>query len=121
MQMMNIVLVGFMGSGKSASAKLLGEYLNREVLSTDEIIEAREGSSVFTIFEKKGEAYFRRLEHNIVKEISAKEGFVVDCGGGVVLNPVVCATTLLRLQLRNALERAPEERVRQLGVLRAHP
>ena len=83
----NIVLIGFMGSGKSMVARALGERLKREIVSTDGLIEAREGQSIAWIFEKKGEAYFRALEHAVIKEVSIRRGIIIDCGGGSLLVP----------------------------------
>ncbi len=82
----NIVLIGFMGCGKSMVARALSKRLKRECLITDRLIEDREGQSIAGIFEKKGEAYFRALEHAVIKEISLRQGIIIDCGGGVVLN-----------------------------------
>ena len=81
----NIVLIGFMGSGKSMIADALSGRLKRESVSTDRLIEHREGQSIAGIFEKKGEAYFRALEHTVIKEISNRRDIIIDCGGGVVL------------------------------------
>jgi shikimate kinase len=82
----NIVLIGFMGSGKSMIAEALGTRLKRECISTDHLIEARNAQPISRIFKEKGESYFRALEHEVIKEISVRQGIVVDCGGGVVLN-----------------------------------
>lgn len=81
----NIVLIGFMGSGKSMIADALSGRLKRESVSIDRLIEHREGQSIAGIFEKKGEAYFRALEHTVIKEISNRRDIIIDCGGGVVL------------------------------------
>lgn len=81
----NIVLIGFMGSGKSMIASELGKRLKVEVVATDALIEAREGQLIHEIFQSKGESYFRDLEAEIVKELSLRQGIVIDCGGGVVL------------------------------------
>ena len=80
----NIVLIGFMGSGKSKIARALGERLGLEVVSTDDLIEIREGQSIHDIFKSKGEAYFRTAESAIIKEVSLRRGIIIDCGGGVV-------------------------------------
>ncbi|VAX35101.1 Shikimate kinase I [hydrothermal vent metagenome] len=82
----NIVFIGFMGTGKSSTSKRLAEILGREVVSTDALIEKQEGCSIKEIFENKGEVYFRDVEKRVVQEVSDKEGIIVDCGGGVVLN-----------------------------------
>ncbi|MBF0504569.1 MAG: shikimate kinase [Candidatus Omnitrophica bacterium] len=83
----NIVLIGFMGSGKSMVAQALSQRLKRECVATDHLIETREGQSIARIFEKKGQSYFRDLEHQVIEEISQRSEIVIDCGGGVVLNP----------------------------------
>lgn len=82
----NIVLIGFMGSGKSLIARELGKRLKVDVIATDALAEAREGQSIHEIFKSKGEAYFRKLEAEIIKEISLRRGIIIDCGGGVVLD-----------------------------------
>jgi shikimate kinase len=82
----NIVLIGLMGSGKSMIARELGKRLKREVVATDGLVEAKEGQTIHEIFKSKGEAYFRNLEHGIIKDVSLRQGIVIDCGGGVVLH-----------------------------------
>ena len=86
MQKSNIALIGMMGSGKSFSSKRLGELLKREVVSTDQLIEEKEKKAVSQIFTDSGEIYFRDIEKAVVKEIAAKHGAILDCGGGIVLN-----------------------------------
>jgi len=81
----NIVLIGFMGSGKSMVALELGKRLKRDVIATDALAEAKEGQSIHDIFKSKGEAYFRNLESEIIKEVSLRRDIIIDCGGGVVL------------------------------------
>lgn len=82
----NIVLIGFMGSGKSAVSRELSHFLKRELLSTDALIEKNEGSSIPEIFEKAGEAYFRKVEKEAVFLASQQENVIIDCGGGVILD-----------------------------------
>ena len=82
----NIVLIGFMGVGKSLCSKMLGDILNREVISTDAEIERREGSTIAEIFQNKGEAYFRDLEAQVVRDITTMPSQIIDTGGGVILN-----------------------------------
>lgn len=81
----NIVLIGFMGSGKSMIAREVGKRLKRDVVATDDLAQAKEGQTIHEIFKSKGEAYFRNLESEIVKEVSLRRGIIIDCGGGVVL------------------------------------
>jgi shikimate kinase len=80
----NIVLIGFMGSGKSMIACELAKRLKRQVLATDRLVELKEGQTIDEIFKSKGETYFRKLESEIIKEVSLRRGVIIDCGGGVV-------------------------------------
>lgn len=82
---MNIVLTGFMGTGKSKIGKRLATELRMGYLDTDELIEEREKDSISAIFKKKGEEYFRHLETKVVKEVALLDNFVISTGGGVVL------------------------------------
>ena len=82
----SIVLIGFMGVGKSVVANKLAMKLKRKVVSTDKLIERMTGKSIVDIFRDLGEAYFRRLEESVVEEIATATDLVIDCGGGVVLN-----------------------------------
>ena len=84
--MKNIVLIGFMGSGKSLIARELGKRLQRDVVSTDELIEAKEGRAIHEIFKSNNESYFRNIEHDTIKEVSLRQGIIIDCGGGVILH-----------------------------------
>ena len=83
----NIVLIGFMGSGKTSVAKALSLKLKVKCFSTDRLIERKAKRSIAKIIEDKGWSYFRELEHKEVKKLSVKKGIIIDCGGGVVLNP----------------------------------
>ncbi|MEW6008700.1 MAG: shikimate kinase [Candidatus Omnitrophota bacterium] len=84
--MKNIYLVGFMGTGKSVVAKVLAKRLNLKFIDMDTLIEKKEGLKIKDIFAERGETYFRQLEKETVKELSAKLDTVVACGGGVVLD-----------------------------------
>ena len=83
---MNIVLVGFMGTGKTAVGKLLSAKMQMKYISTDELIEDKERRSINEIFKKSGEPYFRRLEKEAVKRVCLLDKFIIDAGGGVVLD-----------------------------------
>lgn len=80
--MQNIVLIGFMGSGKTTVGKALAEKLQMDFVDTDALIEAQEGKSIASIFETQGEAKFRGLEHNLLEE-SDFSNAVVSTGGGM--------------------------------------
>ena len=81
----NIMLIGFMGTGKSTVASYLCEMYHMELVEMDELIAKREGMSIPDIFAKHGETYFRDLETNLVIELQEETNKVVSCGGGVVL------------------------------------
>ena len=83
--MKNIVLVGFMGTGKTAVAKSLASELKMKYVSVDALIEEREGRSINDIFTNSGEKHFRSVEKEIVKEVSEGTNQVLDPGGGVVI------------------------------------
>lgn len=82
----NIVLIGFMGTGKSVVGKRIARQLNMEFVSTDNVIEEREERPIAKIFEESGEPYFRNVEKEVIKEISALNNVVIAAGGGAVLN-----------------------------------
>ena len=82
----NIVLFGFMGSGKSSVGRILSRDFGMELLEMDDEIERREAEAINDIFEKRGEVYFRGCERNLVEELAGREGLVISTGGGVVLD-----------------------------------
>jgi shikimate kinase len=83
----NIVLIGFMGTGKTSLGKQVATRLNYEFLDTDQLIETQTGLSIPAIFEVHGEAYFRRLESEIAVRLSTVSRKVISTGGGFPLNP----------------------------------
>jgi len=83
----NIVLVGFMGTGKSVTGRALARRLGRRFVDLDTLIEEREGMSIPRIFAERGEPEFRRLERALVRELAAQGDLVIAPGGGIVLNP----------------------------------
>ena len=85
--MKNIILIGFMGSGKTTIGKALEEKTDMTFVDTDELIEAYEGCKISEIFADKGEAYFRGLENETLKELLAStDNKVISTGGGIVTN-----------------------------------
>ena len=78
----NIVLIGFMGAGKSTISEFLKTSFAMEVIEMDQIIAEREGMSISDIFEVYGEEYFRNLETNLLIEMQSKTNVVISCGGG---------------------------------------
>ncbi|MCX7819473.1 MAG: shikimate kinase [Kiritimatiellae bacterium] len=83
----NLVLVGFMGTGKSAVGRRLAERWGRRFLDMDVMIEQREGRTIPEIFRDSGEPYFRRLESALAAELATPCSLVIAAGGGIVLNP----------------------------------
>ncbi|MBR5242101.1 MAG: shikimate dehydrogenase, partial [Clostridia bacterium] len=81
----NIVLIGMPGSGKSTVAELLKESLSRRVCDTDEIIKERCGKDIPAIFREDGEARFREIEAEVVREVSKTGGRIISTGGGAIL------------------------------------
>lgn len=134
----NIVLIGFMGSGKTAVGRALGRQLKREFVDLDELIVKREGRAITEIFAKSGEACFRQKEIELVKEFSAQGNLIISCGGGVVLAKenlenlkrggtlvfLKAAPKVILERTRNASQRPllnvaePEEKIKELLAAR---
>ncbi|MDI6751274.1 MAG: shikimate kinase [bacterium] len=83
----NIVLIGFMGSGKTSVGKALSMKLNLPYVDSDGVIEAEEKRPISQIFEEDGESYFRDKEIEVIESLSERRGWIISTGGGVVLNP----------------------------------
>ncbi len=83
---MNIVLTGFMASGKTSISKAIAAESKYKLVDTDDMIVEREGKSINDIFAEQGEEGFRKIEHEIIKEAAEFDGCVIATGGGVVLN-----------------------------------
>lgn len=84
--MKNLVLVGFMGSGKSAIGRRVAERLGLSFLDMDAEIERKAGRKISEIFAEEGESYFRFRERREVIELAGQQGKVIATGGGVVLD-----------------------------------
>jgi shikimate kinase len=81
----NIVLIGFMGTGKSTIGRFLAEKLAWDLVDTDHYIEKQEGMSIAELFSKQGEMYFRAAETRAIQNIMANTNQVIATGGGAVL------------------------------------
>ena len=79
----NVILVGFMGAGKSSVGRILARHLGRCFVETDDMITAHESRSIPEIFSSQGEAYFRALEEDMVRLLALKRGDVIATGGGL--------------------------------------
>jgi len=82
---MNIVLIGFRGTGKSTVGKLLAKRLERDFVDSDKYIESSTGKTIKCIFEENGEEGFRRIEADTIAELSKVDNKVISAGGGAVL------------------------------------
>lgn len=85
--MKNIVLVGFMGTGKTTVGKLLSDKTGMPLVDMDALIVERAGKSINKIFAEEGEPHFRNLECEMAKELAGQQNQVISTGGGIVLNP----------------------------------
>jgi len=84
----NLILTGFMGTGKSTVGPMLARRLGMRFVDMDPTIEARAGMTIAAIFETRGEAIFRQMETALCRELAARGGQVIATGGGALLNPV---------------------------------
>jgi shikimate kinase len=82
---MNIVLIGYRGTGKSTVGRLVGRRLGREVVSTDEEIVKRARRTIPEIVAQQGWDYFRDLESDICRELGSRDQLIIDTGGGAIL------------------------------------
>ena len=83
----NVFLIGPMGAGKSAVGRQLARLLHLDFVDSDDEIERRTGVDVPFIFEKEGEAGFRKREASAIDDLSRREGIVLATGGGAVIDP----------------------------------
>ena len=84
---MNLVLIGYRGTGKSAVARLVARRLGRRVAALDAEIVRRAGSSIPEIVAQHGWPHFRDLESEVASAAAAEDGLVIDTGGGVIERP----------------------------------
>ena len=117
----NLVLIGFMGAGKSTVSDYFHTRYGMDVIEMDEIIARREGMSITDIFNKYGEEYFRNCETNLLIEMQARKNVVISCGGGVPMRERNVAemrkngrVVLLTARPETILERIKEDHSRPL-------
>jgi shikimate kinase len=82
-KLVNLALVGFMGTGKTSAGRLVAELLHFDFLDTDELIQSRTGRTIADIFAKNGEPAFRALERDVVVELAGRAKTVISTGGGL--------------------------------------
>lgn len=83
----NIVITGFMGTGKSSVGRLVAARLGRPFVDMDPLIEEREGRSIAEIFAMRGEPDFRAVERELCRELAARSDLVIATGGGALIDP----------------------------------
>lgn len=116
----NLIITGFMGTGKTSVGQKIARRLGREFVDMDALIKAREGMTVADIFARRGEARFRQLEAALCRELAARAGLVIATGGGALIpdanreilnasGPVVCLTA------------SPDEILRRLEAAKDRP
>jgi len=91
----NIVLIGFMGSGKTSVGKTLARKLYKDFVDVDSVIETEQGCSIAEIFETKGEEYFRALEQKCINQLTEKKGQIIATGGGVPIHSTISDKSLI--------------------------
>ncbi|TAJ29432.1 MAG: shikimate kinase [Nitrospirae bacterium] len=84
---MNIVLIGYRGTGKSSVGQILGTRLGRALISTDAEVVRRAGLSIPEIVKQSGWDHFRDLESEVCRDLAGKDGLIIDTGGGAILRP----------------------------------
>ena len=120
MKKSNIVIAGFMASGKTTVGKLLEELTGKRLVDTDSVIGEEAGMSIKDIFENKGEEYFRSLERKTVQEVASRENMIIALGGGAVLDERN-VEELKRTGIIYLLEVEPGEVSRRAGSCEERP
>jgi shikimate kinase len=116
----NIVLSGFMASGKTTVGELLGRMLGLPLVDTDSLIEEETGRTVRQIFEEEGESRFRELERQVISRECERHGAVLAVGGGAVLDRGN-VDSLKERGVVYLLSVSPEEAGRRAGTDRGRP
>ena len=84
---MNIILIGYRGVGKSSVGKTLALRLQKRFVDTDDLLQQRQQAPIHEIVKCLGWEHFRKVEKEIIEEISAQDNLVIAAGGGTVLDP----------------------------------
>lgn len=116
----NLVLIGFMGTGKTTVGKLCARELGYTFCDSDAEIVRRAGKPIPDIFAQEGEAAFRQYEREAIADLAAQDGLVIATGGGAVLDPVN-AETLRAQGTVVLLTAAPFVVLRRVGDARSRP
>jgi 3-dehydroquinate synthase len=111
----NIILTGFMGTGKTTVGRLLAERLDRRFIDTDELVVARDGRPIDEIFRTDGEITFRNWEERLATELAGRRGLVIATGGRLMLE-AANAAALGATGPVFCLSATPEEIAARLGA-----
>jgi shikimate kinase len=116
-----IILIGFMGSGKSSVGRVLADRLGYELVDTDALLEERAGAPIARIFRERGEPAFRALESEVLSTVAGRRRLVIATGGGAPAHPPnrdffirEDAVFHLRVSLESARQRTGESADRPL-------
>lgn len=116
----NLVIVGFMATGKTEVGRLLAEKLERDFVDVDDNIISTTGMSIDRIFEDFGEDFFRDIESNVIQNFSDMTDLVIATGGGSLLR-LENVENLKRTGVLVCLTASPEEILRRVGDERHRP
>src|SRR5262245_25694435 len=94
----NVVLTGFMGTGKTTVGRLLADLLGHEFVDTDELIERRHGP-IEAIFGERGEQAFRAVEREVADELAGRDRLVISTGGRMMLDPSIASALSARARV----------------------
>ena len=119
----SIVLIGMMGSGKSLVGKILSKKLNLDFIDIDNKIEERENRTIFDIFKKNGENYFRKIEEDLSIKYLKLENKVISLGGGGYINSNIrkkclknCISIWLNWKHETLINRIKNSKKRPLAI-----
>lgn len=91
----NIVLIGFMGCGKTSVGRVLSRHIHKKSMDVDHVIEEEQESSISDIFENKGEEYFRSLEQKCINALTEKTSQIISTGGGLPIYSTISKKSLI--------------------------
>ena len=119
----NLVFLGMMGSGKTTLGKIVSKQLNKNFIDIDHEIEIKEGMKISEIFQKKGEAFFRKLEEKISLQNLKKTNSIISLGGGGFINKKIQNEILknhisiwLRWDNKNLINRIKNSQKRPIAI-----
>lgn len=118
--MKNLILIGFMGAGKSAIGRMCAAKLGYTFRDSDAVIEQQAGCAIAQLFASQGEAAFRQCEREVIAELAGTPGLVISTGGGVVLDPAN-VEALRASGLIVWLTATPEVILKRVGDARTRP